>query len=376
MSPDNLPILMDLPEDIREVVWHILLGILVFLIIVLVRRLVLRVIMLPIRALARRTRTQYDDLVLDFLETPINYGIIALGLTIGVSIAELDASLADFFSHLARSLVIIGISLSCVRLASQISLTNGQLAEMIGLQMDEKLLPFLRTGLRIVIIAISAIILLQEWGYDASGVIAGLGIGGLALSLAAKDTVENLFGFSSIITDKPFSVGDFISTSAATGIVEHVGIRSTRIRQLNQGLVTVPNSKLAGSPILNWAHVEKRRFDITLGISYEAGSADLRELMARLRGMLVEHADIDGDSVVVHFVNFGDNSLDVRIICMVLQAGWADFTRVAEEIQLAIMDIVAELGLEIPLPSRTVYLSGDSLDFEEPEAGDENHRSG
>ena len=366
MSPDNLPILEALPEDIRNIVWHILLGLVIFLIIVLVRRIVLRIFMLPLRAFTRRTRTRYDDQLLDFLETPINFGIIALGLMIGVSVAELSAGLVNFFSHLARSLIIVGFTLSLVRLASQISFGKGQLGDLIGIKIDDKLLPFLRTGLRIVILAISAIILLQEWGYDASGVIAGLGIGGLALSLAAKDTVENLFGFSSIITDKPFSVGEFIVTPAATGIVEHVGIRSTRIRQLDQALVIVPNSKLAASQILNWSHAEKRRLDITLGISYEARSTDLRQLMARLRQSLEETEDVDTGSIIVHFVNFGASTLDVRIICMILHAGWGDFTRVAEGIRLTMMDIVEELGLEIALPSRTVYLTGDNFVIDEP----------
>ncbi len=366
MSPDNLPILEALPEDIRNIVWHILLGLVIFLIIVLVRRIVLRIFMLPLRAFTRRTRIRYDDQLLDFLETPINFGIIALGLMIGVSVAELSAGLVNFFSHLARSLIIVGFTLSLVRLASQISFGKGQLGDLIGIKIDDKLLPFLRTGLRIVILAISAIILLQEWGYDASGVIAGLGIGGLAIALAAKDTVENLFGFSSIITDKPFSVGEFIVTPAATGIVEHVGIRSTRIRQLDQALVIVPNSKLAASKILNWSHAEKRRLDITLGISYEARSTDLRQLMARLRQSLEETEDVDTGSIIVHFVNFGASTLDVRIICIILHAGWGDFTRVAEGIRLAMMDIVEELGLEIALPSRTVYLTGDNFVIDEP----------
>ena len=365
MPPDNLPILEQLPPDIRNLVWNILLGFLVFLVILLVRRIFVRIILLPARAFTRRTQTRFDDQLLDILEAPINYGIIAAGLMLGVSIAELSPELTDFFGHLARSLILVGFTMALLRLASNLSLKEGQLGELIGIHMDEKLLPFLRTGLRIVVLAISAIILLQEWGYDASGIIASLGIGGLALSLAAKDTVENIFGFSSIITDKPFSVGDFIVSDAATGIVEQVGIRSTHIRQLNQALVIVPNSKLASTPILNWTHAQKRRFDVTLGISYEANSTDLRELMGRLRKMLAETEFVDEETIIVHFVNFGDSTLDLRIICMILQAGWADFTRIAEGIQLNIMDIVAELGLEIALPSRTIYLEGGQL-MDEP----------
>lgn len=368
MSPENLPILESLPEELRNIVWPILLGIVFFLIIVLLRRIVLRLVMSPLRLVTRRTRTTYDDLILDLLETPLNMGIIALGLMIGVQIAELSADLNDFFSHLARSLIIIGFTLSLNRLTKEIAFGEGQLGQLIGIDVDQQLIPFLRTGLRVFIFAISAIILLQEWGYDASGVIAGLGIGGLALSLAAKDTVENLFGFSSIISDKPFNVGDFIVTPEATGVVEYVGIRSTHIRQLDQALVVIPNSKLASQRILNWARAEKRRFDITLGISYEAHSTDLRQLMARIRSLLEGNEEVDTETIVVHFVNFGDSTLDIRIICTIMQAGWADFTRIGEGIRLSIMDLVEELGLEIALPSRTVYLAGEPSDAIIPDA--------
>src|SRR3982751_4471798 len=126
-----------------------------------------------------------------------------------------------------------------------------------------------------ILMALALVIIIQEWGYDVSGLVAGLGLGGLAFSLAAKDTVENLFGFTTIVSDQPFVVGEFIKSNDIEGTVEHVGIRSTRIRQQDQSYVIVPNSKLASAPILNWSRLNKRWYNTTLRVSYNATRQDI-----------------------------------------------------------------------------------------------------
>src|SRR5262249_35855949 len=132
---------------------------------------------------------------------------------------------------------------------------------------------------KLLFIVLAVLVIVQEWGYDPSGLIAGLGIGGLAISLAAQDTVKNLFGFTTIVGDQPFTVGDFIKTADVEGTVEHVGVRSTRIRRQDQAYVTVPNSVLANSAILNWSRLSKRWIDMTLRITYDASRSDILKLL-------------------------------------------------------------------------------------------------
>jgi MscS family membrane protein len=218
----------------------------------------------------------------------------------------------------------------------------------------------LRTGLQIIILAILLVIIIGEWGYDVSGLIAGLGLGGLAVSLAAQDTIANVFGFSAIVADRPFVVGEVIKTPDVEGTVEHVGLRSTRVRQPDQALVTLPNSKLVSSAILNWSRLSKRWLNLTLRIDYNANSQQIQSLIERLRTTLAEREHVETDSVVVFFTNFGDQALEVLVRCYIMLPDWTDFSREKEAINLEIMRIIEELDLSIALPNRTVFIENRS----------------
>ena len=212
----------------------------------------------------------------------------------------------------------------------------------------------MRTAIKLILIALALVIIIQEWGYDVSGLVAGLGLGGLAFSLAAKDTVENLFGFTTIVGDQPFMVGEFIKSNDIEGTVEHVGIRSTRIRQPDQSYVTVPNSKLASSPILNWSRLSKRWYNTTLRVTYSASRQEIVELMGRIRSMLAEREKVQADSIIVNFINFGDFGFEILVRCYINLADWPTFTNERETINLEIMRIFEELGRKMAFPSRTM----------------------
>ena len=134
--------------------------------------------------------------------------------------------------------------------------------------------------------ALGAIFILQELSFDVAALIASLGVVGLGISLASQDTVSNMFGFAAIVSDNPFKVGDYIKTPAVTGVVESVGVRSTRVRQLDQALVTVPNNLLTNAVVLNWARLEKRRLDVTLNFTYSTSADQMRAVVAGIRELL------------------------------------------------------------------------------------------
>jgi MscS family membrane protein len=207
-----------------------------------------------------------------------------------------------------------------------------------------------------VLVAFAAVIIIDEWGYDVNGLVAGLGIGGLAIALAAQDTLANLFGFTTIVGDSPFVEDEYIVTPDVEGVVESVGLRSTRIRQLDQAIVTIPNSKLSGSAITNWSRLYKRRINFVLGITYDATSHQMDELLKLLREMLTRREKVDPDSVVVYFINFGDSALEILVRCYVFESDWGRFTAEREAVNLAVMDIVESLGLSIAFPSQSIYV--------------------
>jgi MscS family membrane protein len=186
--------------------------------------------------------------------------------------------------------------------------------------------------------------------------VASFGVIGLAFSLAAKDTAANVFGFTAIVSDNPFQVGDFIVTGDFSGIVEHVGVRSTRVRKLDQSLVTVPNSKLTDAAVTNWSRLSKRRLDFYIGLTYATTAVQMRECLNRLREMLREREHIDPETVQVFFAEFADSALSVRVIASVLIQDWGEYMAEAEAIYLEIMELVESLGLGFAFPSRSVYI--------------------
>ena len=343
-----------LPLNLRDSLTRIALAIAVLVLFWLLRRLLVGLVVKPLHVLAKRTNAGWGDALLDIITIPARLIVIALGMMIGAEILNVDATTSIFIIHLARVLIIVAILMAAYQIVDTLAPSSNRLFRLTGLTINERLLPFARTAVKLVLVALGVVIIIQEWGYDVSGLVAGLGLGGLAFSLAAKDTVENLFGFTTIVGDQPFMVGEFIKTNDVEGTVEHVGIRSTRIRQPDQAYVTVPNSKLASAPILNWSRLNKRWYNTTLRISYGASRQDILDLMTRIRAMLTARETVQADSIIVNFISFGDYGLEILVRCYINLPDWPTFTTERENINLEIMRILEELGIKIAFPARPV----------------------
>ncbi|MBZ0278210.1 MAG: mechanosensitive ion channel family protein [Anaerolineae bacterium] len=345
-----------LPADVRGMIVRVALALLVLALVWVLRRALTWVLVAPLRRLAQRSGTRWDDVVLDTILVPARLMIIALGLAIGIQIIQLDRDATLFVDHVIRTLIIMALFWGTYRLVDMLAPSSNHLFRITGLTVQDRLLPFIRTSAKLILLSFGLIIVIQEWGYDVSGLVAGLGLGGLAFSLAAQDTVSNLFGFTTIVGDTPFVVGDMIATADVTGFVEQVGVRSTRIRQLDQAYVTVPNSRLANSVVTNWSRLRKRWINFTLGITYAATADQLETLIERLTAMLKARDKVEASSVQVLFDNFNESSLDILIRCYVYLPDWLEWMQEKQQINLAIMRIVDELGLSIAFPSRSIYI--------------------
>ena len=141
-----------------------------------------------------------------------------------------------------------------------------------------------------------------------------------------------------------------------TGVIERVGMRSTRVRQLDQALVAVPNNLLTNTVVLNWSRLEKRRLNFTIGLTYDSTSQQIRALIQHIRDLLDSTEQVDSETIVVHFVEFGSSSLDILVIAQVLLPDWGEFTALKEDLYLEIMEIVEKLGLSFAFPSQSLYI--------------------
>ncbi len=218
------------------------------------------------------------------------------------------------------------------------------------------LIPFLSKGLRFLVIALTLTIVLGVWDIQITGLVAGLGLGGLAFALAAQDTVSNFFGGVIIITEKPFQKGDWIETPTVTGVVEDITFRSTKIRTFADSVVTVPNSTLANEPITNWAQMGKRRITFSLGVTYSTPKEKLETVARKIEKALREHEEVHQDLILVRFSEFNSSSLDIFIYFFTNTIMWGEWLRVKEDINFTIMRILEEEGVSVAFPSRSLYI--------------------
>ncbi|MFN8528282.1 MAG: mechanosensitive ion channel family protein [Anaerolineae bacterium] len=346
-----------------EIAERIPLVIIVMLLILLARRLVTRVIMRPLLRLLSHGSQPIEATTATLnkvLGAPVNYLLFALMIDATARIYNVQPPLQSPIFNFTRTLVITAVLVLVMRLIDVVTVSRGGLFRFTGLPVEESLIPFARTGIQLVAIVIGLAIVIQVWGYDVSGLIAGLGIGGLAISLAAQDTLSNLFGFTALISDRPFLVGEYIKTPDVEGLVEHVGLRSTRIRQLDQALVAIPNSKLAASPVLNWSRLSKRRIDMVLHIHYATSVDQIESMLAQIREYLAAHEQVEKESIVVYLINLGSQSIEVMVRCYLTIAEWGPFTAAKEIILLRIMRIVENLGIRIALPIQSLSMTPDT----------------
>ncbi len=210
---------------------------------------------------------------------------------------------------------------------------------------------------------IGAIIVLaygaQNIGLPVFSLLAGLGIGGLAIALAIRPTLENLIGGFVLYLDRPIRVGDFCTFGDRSGTVENIGIRSTQVRANDRTLITVPNAQFADLQIVNWAQCDRMLIKQTIGLRYETSEDQLRYLIVKLREMLIGHPRIDSETVRVRFSDFGASSLDVAIRVYAMTREWNDFFAIKEDVQFRIMTIVEQSGTGFAFPSQTLYMSRD-----------------
>jgi MscS family membrane protein len=196
-------------------------------------------------------------------------------------------------------------------------------------------------------------------GLPVYGIIAGLGVGGLAIALAAQPTIENLIGGLSLFADRPICVGDICRCGDAEGTVEAIGIRSTRLRGVDRSLAIIPNATLSKEAITNLTERDRILLQTVLGVRYETGPDQFRALLGGIRALLLNHPRIAAEGARVRFTGFGASSLDLEVFAYVLTGDWAEFLAIREELLLRIMDLVGECGTGFAFPSQTVYLAQD-----------------
>jgi MscS family membrane protein len=220
----------------------------------------------------------------------------------------------------------------------------------------------IRLCFRVLSIVGALLVLLHaasEFGLSVTPIIAGLGVGGLAVALAVRPTLENIVGGFVLFADKPVRVGEFCSFGDKLGTVEEIGLRSTRIRGLDRTVITVPNADFAQMQIVNFTRRDMNLYQCSLGLRYETAPGQLRYVAAKIRKLLIRHSKVLPDPARVRFSEFGASALVLEVFAFVRCADWNEFLAVKEDLNLRIAEIVRDSGTAFAFPSRTVYFGRD-----------------
>ena len=341
------------PTFIKEWLPVFVIGAVTVMIYMLFRILSTRVI----RFILNKLPDDADQNIATALYKPGRLAIISGGIYLMVQAAPLDVPrIQTFVQHVMASCVIIAFHWVWYNFFSSTNYVFSFLTKKGKWSLDATLGNFISMCLRILVICFCIAAVVSFWGFDISGFVAGLSIGGLAVSLAAKDSLSNIIACCIIMLDHPFSIGDWIVCNEIEGAVESISFRSTNVRTLAQGLVNIPNSLIISTPIVNYSVRERRRIEMTVGVTYDTTSEQMKTLIEDLTEALKNHPQIINQDISVAFTDLADSSLNILIICHTYETNYAAYLKVREKVNLLVLDVLAKDGVSCAFPSRSIYV--------------------
>jgi MscS family membrane protein len=327
-----------------------LAGLLGFMLGRLLHRLLLRA--------TKTTTVTWDDELLTRTRAPVATAVTLVCIWLALAAFDLPPKAWTFVEGTLRAALLLTFFQAILRLIDIAVVRLQQAPFTLKRPGSRALLPLGGRITKVVALVIAVVAVISSFGYPVASLLAGLGIGGLALALAAQKTFENLFGAFAVGIDQPFREGDFVKVDDFVGTVETIGLRSTRIRTLDRTVITVPNGQLAEKRIESFALRDRIRLSVTLGLVRETSSAQMRRVLTEIVAYLKAHPKIAGDSsVVARFVAFSASGLDVEVMCWFNVSNWDEFCALRSEVLLEFMAIVERAGTGFAFPTQTLHVA-------------------
>ncbi|MGH7752240.1 MAG: mechanosensitive ion channel family protein, partial [Gemmatimonadales bacterium] len=283
---------------------------------------------------------------------------VATAVLIGVPLLDLDPDIEDTATVAGRLLGVVCGALIILRVIGIAADHLLGAAQRTATKFDDQLIPLIRQTLTVFIVLVGVLFVLQNLDVDVGALIAGLGIGGLAVALAAQDTVKNLLGGIAVLADRPFQVGDWVVIGEVEGTVEWVGFRSTRLRTFKSSVVTVPNGRMIDTVIDNMGVRQFRRYDCTLRLQYTTPPEKVQAFVEGARAILQANESVRHDYYFVELEGLGESSLNVLLYCFFDAPDWNTELRAKHILNLDILRLAKALGIEWAYPTSTVHLEG------------------
>ncbi|MBD7969978.1 mechanosensitive ion channel family protein [Paenibacillus sp. Sa2BVA9] len=312
--------------------------------------------------LLKRIFSQKWDSIYQLLHGPARALMTLVGISGAVRFYFADGGASwPLFQGLVRTGFIIIIGWAFYNLSGRSSRFFAGMTSKLGVEESDMIIPFLSKVLRFMVIALTITIIMGEWGYSVNGLVAGLGLGSLAVALAAQDTLSNLIAGIIIVTEKPFSKGDWIRTDAVEGMVEDISFRSSKIRTFADSIVIIPNNILAKAAITNWSRMGKRRVTFDLGVAIDTDRVQLANAVNRLREYIENHEGIDHDLYMVRLKEMTKDQITILFYFFTYTTIWVEHMKVLESINFEILRILEEEGVKLAVPAQRLFLENHAI---------------
>jgi len=357
-------IVSQLPGWLRDQVfgvqyWQYLALFLIVLVGLVVRKIIQVVVASRVRSLADKVGQRWATRLVDVFASPGATLVMAVLFWLAYPELGLADAAAQVMRVVVRMLVVVSIVWSLYRLVDVLGEKMAEKAAATESKLDDQLVPLVRKTLKVITVIAGVLFILQNLDVNVASLLAGLGIGGVAVALAAKDTIANFFGSIMIFVDRPFQIGDWVVVEGAEGIVEEVGFRSTRIRTFYNSLITMPNAKFTETKIDNYGARTYRRTYVTLNLTYDTTPEQMQAFVEGIRAIVRANPFSRKDYYEIHMSGFGAHSLDVMVYIFFKVPNWSAELRERHNVYLEIMRLARDLGVQFAFPTQTLHV--DSL---------------
>ncbi len=340
-----------------------ILGVPLAWVVALILGAVLRYIVL---AIARRTQVTWDDELIDRLRGPVRLFLVSI-LTVPVLILlELEANTTAMVWRTLRGITIVAVFWMLLR---GIGMAQDHLARMAWASdrtNAQTIVPLIGRSLRLGLGLVALLVVFSELGYPATTLLAGLGIGGIVVALAAQKTVENLFGSVTLAADRVMRVGDWVKFEDVQGTVERIGLRSTHVRTLDRTVIKVPNGRLADLRIESFGERDRIRFFTTIRLVYGSTATQVRTVIRDIEALLTSHPRTWREGIAVRLVTLGDYSFDINVNAWFATTNFGEFEVIRQDVLLAIMEIVERAGTRLAVPMQVLQIAQDGRGRDAP----------
>jgi len=286
---------------------------------------------------------------------PLKLFFSSLGIYLALLILGPTVWFSSTINKIFRIAIILIITFSIGSIVGPKSKFEDRLKRKIT-KANDKMIRMICKLLKFIVYIIGAVILISELGYNISGLIAGLGVGGVAIALAAQDTASNIIGAIMIILDKPFEVGDWINVEGKEGCVEEFTFRSTRIREAKNSVVSIPNSVIVNSSITNWSKLEKRRISIDMVLEFDTKLKKVADVQNDILIYLENEEEILNDGLFVKFSDIKDDGYNLKIVCYTSIINYTDYMSYMDTLNFKLMSILNKHKVSLAYKSQTIYL--------------------